>query len=152
MGGYLSKKQKEISSELEKVPVKMTQTTMTHQLAMQNIMREKQLAMQIGINRERFSYYNIFYCSLSPLLILGSIKSKKPQLLVPLIPLSCAYGFQYDMAYGVPWEEKSLLERAKDNAENIISGSDKYIGVEVLRAPLGMPNFDEIHEKAKKFW
>ena len=151
MGNYITKAKADMASTIEQKTTQMTQTQLTSQIAMQNEMRQRQLAMQIGINRERFQYYNIFYLGLVPLLLIGGIKSKKPQLVVPVLPLSCAYAFQYDMAYGVPWRSKPLMVRAKEQGEGILTGNDPYFKIDVLDVPTGMPKFAEIQKKAKDF-
>jgi hypothetical protein len=76
--------------------------------------RQAQLATQVAMARERFRYYSVFYWSVLPLAILGAIKQKNPALIVPLIPISCVYAFQYDMCYG------DLMERVQAGADNLI--------------------------------
>ncbi len=49
----------------------------------------------------------MFYFTLAPLLLIGAIVKKNPKLFVPIIPLSFAYAFQYDMFY------KDMFERAQ---------------------------------------
>jgi hypothetical protein len=65
------------------------------------------MAFQIAMGRLRFKYFQMFYFTLAPLLLIGAIVKKNPQLLVPIIPLSFAYAFQYDMFY------KDMFERAQ---------------------------------------
>ena len=67
---------------------------------MQNEMRERQMAMQIGAARKRFEYYAIFVTPLALLLPIAAIKTKNPKLIAPLWPLSIGTAFQYDMAHG----------------------------------------------------
>merc|ERR1739848_266362 len=76
MGNQINKAKADLAASLEEKSNHMVKTQLSSRLAMQNEMRQRQLAMQIGINRERFQYYNIFYLGLSPLLLIGSIKTK----------------------------------------------------------------------------
>ena len=76
--------------------------------------RQMQMATQVAMGRERFWYYEKFVYTLSFFLVLGAIKNKNPQLLIPLIPLSFAYAFQYDMCYG------TMMERAINTADTLV--------------------------------
>ena len=69
--------------------------------------RQAQLATQIALSRERLKYFQWFCMTVFPLLIIGAIKKKNPQLIGPMFPMSFAYAFQYDMFYG------DMLERAQ---------------------------------------
>lgn len=64
------------------------------------------MAVQISIGRERFKYYSGFYFTTMFICTAGFIKTKKPQILAPLVPLSFAWAFQYDLYYG------DMMERA----------------------------------------
>jgi len=45
---------------------------------------------------------------MAPLLIIGAVVKKNPQLAIPLVPLSFVYAFQYDMLYGNMFERAQL--------------------------------------------
>ena len=79
--------------------------------------RQAQMAMQIAMARERLTYYSYFYGLAVPLLIVGAIKNKNPSLIGPIIPLTVAWLFQYDMAYG------DMMDRARDTADNLITSN-----------------------------
>ena len=64
------------------------------------------MATQVAMGRERFWYFSNFYYVMTALLLIGSIKKKDPKLFIPIVPLSFAYAFQYDMCYG------NMMERA----------------------------------------
>jgi hypothetical protein len=72
------------------------------------------MATQIALGRERFWYYSNFYYVTSAFLLLGFFKNKDPRLLGPLIPLSFAYAFQYDMCYG------DMMERAIATSDDLL--------------------------------
>jgi len=46
--------------------------------------------------------------------ILGFIKTRDPKVIAPLIPLSFAYAFQYDMCYG------DMMERAIATSDELL--------------------------------
>lgn len=53
LGNNVKEGQKEMMLEIQE---EMMKKQMTNQLNMQNAMRERQIAMQIGVARERFEY------------------------------------------------------------------------------------------------
>lgn len=150
MGGHLTKLKNHVNSTVEEKTSQMMEKQIKTQLTLQNEMRQKQIAMQIGMSRERFVYYNFFYCCLAPLLLIGGVKTKNPKLVVPLLPLSVAYAFQYDMAYGAPWHDQPSMVRGRIAAEKILNGEDQYIDMKLLGMPNGMPTFAEIQDKASQ--
>merc|ERR1712072_496945 len=122
----------------------MMEKQMKRQLSMQNAMRERQMSMQIAMARERLGYYSKFYWTVLPLCIFGAFKKKTPVTLAPLLPLSFAYAFQYDMAYGCPLLGEPMMVRARKNAEDIIKEEYHY-----LNLPNGLPTIEEIDGKTK---
>lgn len=76
--------------------------------------RQMQMATQIAMARERFWYFQWFYYVAAIGLLVGSLAQKKPKILAPLVPLSFAYAFQYDMCYG------RMMERAMETADTLI--------------------------------
>ena len=62
--------------------------------------------MQLAIGKEKFRYYSCFVGLMYILIPIGVLKTHKPAMLVPLVPLSIGWLFQYDMYYG------SLMLRA----------------------------------------
>ncbi|EOB06076.1 Transmembrane protein C9orf46, partial [Anas platyrhynchos] len=69
------------------------------QLLMQNQMRERQTAMQIAWTREFLKYFGTFFGLAAIGLTAG--------FLLPIVPLSFIFAYQYDMGYG------TLLQRIK---------------------------------------
>lgn len=108
------------------------------QLMMQNEMRERQMAMQIAWSREFLKYFGTFFSFAAVSLTAGAIKRKKPAFLVPLVPLSFVFIYQYDLGYG------TLLQRMKGEAEHILETEESK-----LQLPKGMITFETL-EKARK--
>ncbi|NWI18738.1 PLRKT protein, partial [Crypturellus soui] len=77
------------------------------QLVMQNQMRERQAAMQIAWTREFLKYFGAFFGLATVGLTAGAIKKKNPAVLLPVVPLSFIFAYQYDMGYG------TMLQRMK---------------------------------------
>ncbi|NXI13753.1 PLRKT protein, partial [Irena cyanogastra] len=77
------------------------------QLVLQNLMRERQTAMQIAWTREFLKYFGTFFGLAAVVLTTGAIKRKNPTVLLPIVPLSFVLSYHYDMAYG------TLLQRMK---------------------------------------
>ncbi len=76
--------------------------------------RQAQLATQIALGRERFWYYQVFAILAAIGLTGAAIKKKDIRVIFPLVPISLAYAFQYDMLYG------NMLERAQLEADKLI--------------------------------
>lgn len=76
--------------------------------------RQMQMATQIAMGRERFWYFQWFYYIAAAGLLMGAVIQKQPKIAAPLVPLSFAYAFQYDMCYG------TMMERAMETADMLI--------------------------------
>ncbi|XP_061413856.1 plasminogen receptor (KT) [Lethenteron reissneri] len=111
---------------------------MERQMAMQSQMQLRQMAMQLAGSREFFKYYASFYSLATVTLTAGAMRSKRPGLLVPLVPLGFVLAYQYDRAYG------SMLQRMRDEAEWLM---DKDAGR--LQLPHGLPTFEDV-EKCRR--
>ena len=81
-------------------------------MAMKN--RQSELAMQMASKKEGFKYYTIFVGTLFTVLPIAAFKTHNPKLLVPLVPMSFGWTFQFDMYYG------NLLLRARKEASRMI--------------------------------
>ena len=57
------------------------------------------MAAQIAGARDLLNFYGTFYGLAVLGLTAGALKNKKPQLLIPLVPMTIAFAYQYDMAY-----------------------------------------------------
>ncbi|XP_027565423.1 plasminogen receptor (KT) isoform X2 [Neopelma chrysocephalum] len=78
------------------------------QLVLQNLMRERQIAMQIASTREFLKYFGIFFGLSAVVLTTGAMKKKNPAILMPIVPLGFVFAYNCDMGYG------TLLQRVKD--------------------------------------
>ncbi|NXS17377.1 PLRKT protein, partial [Mystacornis crossleyi] len=98
------------------------------QLVLQNLMRERQTAMQIAWTRE----------------FLKAIKRKNPVVLLPILPLGFVFSYQYDMGYG------TLLQRMKGEAENILDTQSTLL--ELPKGPLTFEDLEKIRISQSKFF
>lgn len=76
--------------------------------------RQLQMATQFAMGKDRFLFYQAFYFTALIGLIPIAIKTKRYNFLLPLVPLSFNYAYQWDMYYG------NKMERIKRDAENLI--------------------------------
>jgi hypothetical protein len=76
--------------------------------------RQLQLATQIALGRERFWYYQYFVFLAALCLTAAALKKKDIRVVFPLLPLSFAYAFQYDLLYG------NMMERAQSEADKLL--------------------------------
>ncbi|NWT61849.1 PLRKT protein, partial [Erythrocercus mccallii] len=74
---------------------------------LQNLIRQRQTAMQIAWTREFLKYFGTFFGLAAAVLTTGAIKRKNPAVLLPMLPLSFVFAYHYDMGYG------TLLQRIK---------------------------------------
>ena len=77
--------------------------------------RQMGMAMGIAMAKQRFYYFSFFFGTLCLVLPTLALRTKKPALLVPLLPLGCMWCFQYDMIY------MNLQRRAQVTAAKLIS-------------------------------
>lgn len=108
------------------------------QLMLQNEMRERQMAMQIAWSREFLKYFGTFFGLTTISLTAGAMRLKKPAFLLPIVPLSFIFTYQYDLGYG------TLLQRMKGEAEDILQTEKSK-----LQLPGGMITFESL-EKARR--
>ncbi|NXQ32467.1 PLRKT protein, partial [Alaudala cheleensis] len=74
---------------------------------LQNLIRERQAAMQIARTQEFLKYFGTFFGLAAVVLTTGAIKRKNPAVLLPILPLSFVFSYHYDMGYG------TLLQRIR---------------------------------------
>ena len=67
---------------------------------MQQEMRKRGMAQQLGMARERFYWWSGFYSLALIGLTAGFIKMKNPLIITPLVPLSFVVGYQADLVLG----------------------------------------------------
>ncbi|OCU01043.1 plasminogen receptor (KT) [Xenopus laevis] len=138
MGSFISKATETQMKKQQEFMQMNAQLQLERQIIMQNMMRERQMAMQIAWSREFLKYYGSFFSLAAIGLTVGAIKNKKPALFTPIIPLSFIFAYQYDMGYG------TLITRMKGEAENILENEHN-----LLNMPQGVPTFEGI-EKTRK--
>ncbi|XP_078071465.1 plasminogen receptor (KT) [Mustelus asterias] len=138
MGFFMSKSMDENLKKQQEFMAANSVLQLQRQILMQNEMRQRQVAMQIAWSREFIKYFGTFFGFATIGLTLGAMKRKKPGLLVPIIPFSFIFAYQYDLAYG------TLMIRMKDEAENIMDTEPTRIDM-----PKGVPTFESI-EKARR--
>ncbi|NWW00234.1 PLRKT protein, partial [Machaerirhynchus nigripectus] len=114
------------------------------QLVLQNLMRERQTAMQIAWTREFLKYFGTFFGLSAVLLTTGAIKKKNPAVLLPILPLGFVFSYQYDMGYG------TLLQRIKGEAENILDTQSTLL--ELPKGPLTYEDLEKIRISQSKFF
>ncbi len=85
------------------------------QLEMQQVMRERMMAAQIASARDLLNFYLIFYGIAGTGLLVGAAKKGHPAFLAPLVPLTIALAYQYDMAY------YTKMDRIVAEAEHILA-------------------------------
>lgn len=110
MGSIVGKAMDENMKKQQEFMLESQITVMERQIQMQNQMREKQMAMMMARSRDIFLYYSSFYAVAVLGGLAGFFKAKKPGAIVPLIPLTWIFVYQYDLSYGP--KMKRLLEEA----------------------------------------
>jgi hypothetical protein len=96
---------------LSEVPQKMAETQKVNALAQ----RELMMAMQLAKLRDDFSWMCRLHGTLATVLTVGFLKTHKPQLLIPFVPLGFSLAYTYDAAYG------TKIERMVEEAERILA-------------------------------
>ncbi|XP_046637405.1 plasminogen receptor (KT)-like [Daphnia pulicaria] len=133
MGGYVSKAVHENMKSNQEFMVEINRITIERQIQMQNQMRERMVALQIARTRELLNWFGAFYTVAAAGMLTGFHHSRKPGVLVPLLPLTFILGYQIDMAYG------NKLMRIKHEAENIVKFES-----ELLDLPMHLPTLSTI--------
>ncbi|NXM31929.1 PLRKT protein, partial [Oxyruncus cristatus] len=110
---------------------------------LQNLMRERQAAMQIASTREFLKYFGTFFGLSAVVLTTGAMKRKNPAFLMPILPLSFVFAYNYDMGYG------TLLQRIKGEAENILDTQSTLL--ELPKGPLTFEDLEKIRSQTKFF-
>ena len=96
MGGLVSSS---IENKMSNSMEKNLENSLLKQRALQLKLREIQLATQFAIGKDRFYFFSVFYFVAFLGLNTIALKTKKPQVIVPLVPLSFIWAYQFDMYY-----------------------------------------------------
>merc|ERR1712071_487083 len=135
MGAFVSRAVEKNMKSNQEFMLEMNRITVERQLQMQNQMRERMAAMQIAKNRELLNWFGSFYLLTAAGMLTGYKKSRRPGILVPLVPLSFIFAYQIDLAYG------NKLHRIRGEAENIINYES-----ELLELPCNLPSLSTIDQ------
>ncbi|XP_063388372.1 plasminogen receptor (KT) isoform X2 [Cydia fagiglandana] len=102
---------------------------MERQIQLQYQMQERQMALQIAKNRDTCLWMTAFYITATTGLFTGFRRTKRPYLLMPLIPLTFVTLYYWDLAYG------NKVHRIRMEAEHIMTHE-----AESLEWPCGLPS------------
>ncbi|EDO44001.1 predicted protein [Nematostella vectensis] len=138
LGGAMKETMDENMKKNQEFMLASQKLQMARQLQMQNLMREKQMSMMLAGSREMFTWIASFYSLATLGMFAGFLRTKKPSVVVPFLPLSFIVAYQYDYCYG------HKIDRIRAEAERIL---EKEYGL--LSMPEGMPTFEDI-ENARK--
>ncbi|CAB3372455.1 Hypothetical predicted protein [Cloeon dipterum] len=133
------RKQQEFVAEVNRV-------SLERQIQLQNQMRQRIMAMQVARARELFFWLGAFYGVATLGMLAGFRRTRKPGVLVPLLPLTFVVAYHGDMAYG------NKLHRIRTEAENIMQFEE-----EILDLPCGLPTTSSLdlarmqEEEEKRF-
>ncbi|XP_062455406.1 plasminogen receptor (KT) [Rhea pennata] len=144
MGFVFSKAMNENLKAQQEFMLMNSRLQLERQLLMQNQMRERQAAMQIAWTREFLKYFGTFFGLAAVGLTAGAIKKKNPGVLLPIVPLSFIFAYQYDMGYG------TMLQRVKGEAENILEAQSTSL--ELPKGPLTYEGLEKIRRAQSKFY
>uniref|UniRef100_A0A0B6YI80 Plasminogen receptor (KT) n=1 Tax=Arion vulgaris TaxID=1028688 RepID=A0A0B6YI80_9EUPU len=133
MGLLLGKTMDDNLKKQQEFRLKTQQLELERQIAMQNELRERQLALTIARSRDFFWYWITFDTLVSTGLIIGAYRNKKWNLLVPLVPLSFMAVYHWDNAYG------PKLKRIRGMADQIMDKEHS-----LLDLPHGLPTFSSV--------
>lgn len=141
MGALFGKAMDENFKKNQEFMLASQRAQLERQMAMQDFMREQQMAIQLARGRDLFHWWAAFYS----VAVLGSIagfrKTRKPVALVPLVPLTFIVGYFGDLAYG------NKIVRMKDEAEHILAEERS-----LLDLPRPLPSLEDLDSKREKLW
>ena len=106
------------------------------QIVMQQLIQQRQMAMQIAKSREMFNWIGAFGATVTVALTAAAAKKKNPVILSPLLPLAFGVGYFYDMAHG------SKMRRIRRDGTQMIVEQDS-----ILMMPNGAVTLEEVEEK-----
>lgn len=139
MGSYFSSIVDNQTKKTQDFMVANQQTMFERQLQMQNYMREQAFAMQIARSRDLFHWWAAFFTTVGVLGTARFVKTKNPNGLVPMVPLSFIGAYYFDLAYG------SKLHRMREEAKKVLSEEEDLVGL-----PTGLPNIEMLDERRKQ--
>ncbi|KAL5486494.1 hypothetical protein EMCRGX_G018982 [Ephydatia muelleri] len=148
MGGVISYPIRKVKSVMDENVKKSQefmlasqQLQMERQIQMQLLMRERMVATQLAVAREAMYWWGGFYSLCLVGLTAGFLKTKKPGVIVPIVPLSFVVGYQADMAFG------NKMERIVAEADRILKEEQHLLSMP--GAPMTFKLVDESTPKAR---
>ncbi|XP_041358651.1 plasminogen receptor (KT)-like [Gigantopelta aegis] len=131
MGSIIGKPMDENMKKQQEFMLQTQRLLLERQIQMQNQMREKMMAMQMGRARDMFMWFSSFYAVTAVLCIIGA--RHRRGAVIPLLPLTFILGYQYDLAYG------NKMMRIRAEADRILD--DEAL---MLEMPHGLPTYSTI--------
>lgn len=141
MGGIFGKAMDENLKKNQEFMLTSQRAQLERQMAMQNSLREQQMAIQLARGRDLFHWWAAFFAVAATGSLAGFRKTKKPVTLVPLLPLTFIVGYLGDMAYG------SKLERIKAEAGRILESE-----MQLLDLPRPLPTIEDLDRQRDELW
>jgi hypothetical protein len=105
---------------------------------MQLQMRERAMAQQLALVRERTYWWSAFYGLATLGMVGGYLRSGRSWLMVPIFPLSFVVGYQLDMAFG------NKMDRVIAEANDILKKERNLLAI-----PGGPPTIKSIDAARK---
>ncbi|KAI5631125.1 plasminogen receptor (KT) [Phthorimaea operculella] len=133
MGNYFTinmeenfKKNQEFIQTINKIKIE-------RQIQLQYQIQERQAALQIAKNRDTCLWITAFTITATVGLLTGFRRTKRPYLLMPLVPLGFTTLYYWDAAYG------NKVHRIRMEAEHIMTHE-----ADSLEWPCGLPSASQI--------
>ncbi|XP_026728413.1 plasminogen receptor (KT) [Trichoplusia ni] len=128
MGNYFTVNMEENFKKNQEFIQTINKIKMERQIQLQFQLQERQMAMQIAKSRDTCLWFTAFYVTAAAGLLTGFRRTKRPYLLMPLIPLTFITLYNWDMAYG------NKVHRIRMEAEHIMTHE-----ADSLEWPCGLP-------------
>ncbi|KAL0811712.1 hypothetical protein ABMA28_009156 [Loxostege sticticalis] len=129
MGNYFTVNMEENFKKNQEFIQSINKIKMERQIQLQYQMQERQAAMQIAKNRDTCLWLTAFSISSAAALFTGFRRTKRSYFLVPLVPLTFATLYYWDLAYG------NKVHRIRMEAEHIMTHE-----ADMLEWPCGLPS------------
>ncbi|KAJ8710294.1 hypothetical protein PYW07_009660 [Mythimna separata] len=128
MGNYFTVNMEENFKKNQEFIQIINKVKMERQIQLQYQMQERQMAMEIAKSRDTCLWLTTFYVTATTGLLTGFRRTKRPYLLMPLIPLTFVTLYYWDLAYG------NKVHRIRMEAEHIMTHE-----ADSLEWPCGLP-------------
>ncbi|XP_065904136.1 plasminogen receptor (KT)-like [Dysidea avara] len=112
---------------------------MERQIQMQLLMRERMIAQQLARSRDMCYWFGGFYVTAATGMLAGFARSRRPGIILPIVPLSFIMAYQLDLAFG------NKMERIVAEADEILKNEPG-----LLKLPGGTLTFDNVEAARKK--